>query len=80
MTQKPKISIITIVKNGMPHLIDSLESFKKQNYKNKELIVIYSKSDDRTLGILKSSKIIHKIIYQNQTKINPHLASISTNQ
>ena len=69
MTQKPKISIITIVKNGMPHLIDSLESFKKQNYKNKELIVIYSKSDDRTLGILKSSKIIHKIIYQNKDNL-----------
>ena len=64
MTKEPKVSIITIVKNGMPHLFDTLKSFKHQSYKNKELIVIYSKSDDKTLKILKSSKFIKKIIYQ----------------
>ena len=69
MTKKPKISIITIVKNGMPNLTDNLESFKNQNYKNKELIVVYSKSDDKTLKILKSSKIIKKIIYQNKSNL-----------
>ena len=69
MTQKPKISIITIVKNGMPNLIDNLESFKKQKYKNKELIVVYSKSDDKTLKILKSSKSIKKIIYQKKPNL-----------
>ena len=69
MTQKPKISIITIVKNGMPNLIDNLESFKKQKYKNKELIVVYSKSEDKTLKILKSSKSIKKIIYQKKPNL-----------
>ena len=69
MTQKPKISIITIIKNGMPNLPDNLESFKNQNYKNKELIVVYSKSDDKTLRILKSSKIVKKIIYQNKPNL-----------
>ena len=69
MTQKPKVSIITIVKNGMPNLPDSLESFKKQSYKNKELIIVYSKSYDKTLRILKSSKIIKKIIYQKKPNL-----------
>jgi len=69
MTQKPKVSIITIVKNGMPNLPDSLESFKKQSYKNKELIIVYSKSEDNTLKILRSSKIVKKIIYQNKTNL-----------
>jgi glycosyltransferase len=69
MTQKPKISIITIVKNGMPYLLDSLETLKKQSYKNKELIIVYSKSDDKTLKILKSSKIVKKIVYQNKQNL-----------
>jgi glycosyltransferase involved in cell wall biosynthesis len=69
MTQKHKVSIITIVKNGMPNLPDALESFKKQSYKNKELIIVYSKSDDKTLKILKSSKIIKKIVYQNKPNL-----------
>ena len=69
MTQKPKVSIITIVRNGMPRLLDTLESFKKQSYKNKELIVVYSKSEDRTLKIIKSSNIVNKIIYQNKPNL-----------
>ena len=69
MTQKPKVSIITIVKNGMPRILDTLESFKKQSYKNKELIVVYSKSEDRTLKIIKSSNIVNKIIYQNKPNL-----------
>ena len=69
MTQKPKVSIITIVKNGMPRILDTLESFKKQSYKNKELIVVYSKSEDRTLKIIKSSNIVNKIIYQNKQNL-----------
>ena len=37
--RNPKISIITVVKNGMPYLSDSINSFLKQNYRNKELII-----------------------------------------
>ncbi len=65
MKKKPKISIITIVKNGMPFIEDSLESFRFQNYKNKELIVVYSKSEDMTLNILRSKKFIKKILIDN---------------
>jgi glycosyltransferase len=58
--RNPKISIITVVKNGMPYLSDSINSFLKQNYLNKELIIIYSKSSDSTLEYL--SKINNKNI------------------
>ncbi len=52
----PRISIITVVKNGMPYLSDSLKSFRLQNYFNKEHVVIYSKSQDSTEEFLKSQK------------------------
>ena len=65
MKKKPKVSIITIVKNGMPFIEDSLESFKFQNYKNKELIVVYTKSEDTTLNILKSKNYIKRILVDN---------------
>ena len=52
----PRISIITVVKNGMPYLIDCLKSFQLQNYSNKEHIIIYSNSDDGTKEFLLSKK------------------------
>jgi glycosyltransferase len=54
--RNPKISIITVVKNGMPYLMDSINSFLKQKYNNKELIIIYSKSSDLTLDYLNKIK------------------------
>ena len=54
--RNPKISIITVVKNGMPYLMDSINSFLKQSYNNKELIIIYSKSSDFTLDYLNKIK------------------------
>ena len=44
----PKISIVTVVKNGMPYLSDCLKSVQLQDYKNKEHIIIYSSSQDNT--------------------------------
>ena len=38
--KNPKISIITVVKNGMPYLIDCLKSFRLQDYSNKEHILM----------------------------------------
>ena len=60
MTKNIKVSILTIVKDGMPFLEDSLESFKLQNYQNKELIVVYSKSEDMTFHLLKSKNLLKK--------------------
>ena len=34
--------------NSMPYIMTSIESFKKQKYKNKELIIVNSKSKDNT--------------------------------
>jgi glycosyltransferase involved in cell wall biosynthesis len=58
-----KISIITVVKNGMPFLKEAIESFDLQTYPNKEQIIVYSKSEDETekyLNSLNNSKIIIK--------------------
>ena len=55
--QESKITVITVVKNGMPYIEDSINSFHSQIYKNKELIVVYAKSTDGTEEFLKKKKI-----------------------
>ena len=49
-----KISIITVVKNGMPFLKSAVKSFKLQDYTNKELIIVYAQSKDETESYLNS--------------------------
>lgn len=61
-----KISIITVVKNGMPHLKECIKSIKKLKYKSIEHIIIYSKSKDKTYEFLKSNKL--KFIYDKKSK------------
>ncbi len=64
-----KISIITVVKNGMPYLKSALKIFHKQKYKNKEIIIIYSKSTDGTLEFLKKNKKkYNKLIIDKDSK------------
>jgi len=62
-----KISIITVVKNGMPYLKDAVKSFELQDYKNKELIIVYSKSNDGTDIYLHSLKKKYKIFLDANT-------------
>jgi glycosyltransferase len=50
-----KISIITVVRNGMPFIKDSINSFLLQKYPNKELITILAKSDDGTDDYIKKN-------------------------
>jgi len=57
------ISVITIVKNGMPHLKSCIQSINSQKEKNIEHVIIYSKSTDKTLDYLKLQK--KKIIIDN---------------
>lgn len=45
-SQRPLISVIMPVYNGMPHLKQSVESILKQSYKNFELIIVDDKSTD----------------------------------
>ncbi len=68
MKKKPKISIVTLVKNGMPFIEDSINSFNLQKYSNKELIVVYSNSEDNTYKLLKTNKYIDKVIIDNNSK------------
>ena len=64
-----KISIITVVKNGMPYLKEAINSFNIQTYKNKEHIIVYSESRDDTenyLLSLKDKKIIKDKVSSNK--------------
>ena len=63
-----KVSIVTVVKNGMPYLEDCIKSYQIQDYKNKELIVVYSNSQDRTYTFLKKQKHITKLIIDKRSK------------
>ena len=51
-----KISVIMCVKNSMPYILASIKSFNNQTYKDKELIIVYSKSTDQTFRFLKNLK------------------------
>ena len=62
----PKISIITVVKNGVPYLSDCLKSFQLQDYPNKEHIIIYSNSNDGTEEFLLSKKKKIKILKKDK--------------
>lgn len=62
-----KITIITAVKNGMPYLKDAVKSFELQDYKKKELIIVYSKSNDGTDSYLDSLKKKYKIFLDRNT-------------
>jgi glycosyltransferase involved in cell wall biosynthesis len=53
-TSLPKISIITIVRNGMPFVEQTIDSVLGQSYLNSEYIVIDGGSTDGTIGIIKS--------------------------
>ncbi len=50
-----KISIITATFNSEKFILDALNSYSKQNYDNKELIIIDGCSSDRTINLIKSS-------------------------
>ena len=56
MKLSKKISIITATKNSEVTIEKTIKSFIKQEYKNKELILVDGKSQDRTLSIIKKYK------------------------
>ena len=66
----PKISIVTVVKNGMPYLADAIKSFQLQSYNNKEHIIIYSSSSDDTEKYLKNINFSNTLIYKDTTSEN----------
>ena len=52
----PKVSIITVVKNGQKYLEKTIQSVIRQNYKNIEYIIIDGNSLDNTSNIIKKYK------------------------
>jgi len=65
-----RISIVTVVKNGMPYLQDCLTSSFEQNYSNKEIIVIASQSNDLTEKfLLQNKKNINKLIVNSKLNL-----------
>ena len=63
-----KISIIMCVMNSMPYVMSSIESFNRQKYKNKELIIVHTKSNDNTGEYLNSvnNKNIKKFYFNGK--------------
>ena len=55
LPNKPLITIITVVFNGDKYLQETIDSIKKQNYKNYEFIIIDGGSTDKTLQIIKNN-------------------------
>ena len=49
----PKVSVITVVKNGQKHLDKAIKSVINQKYKNIEYIVVDANSSDNTNNIIK---------------------------
>ena len=57
-----KISIITVVKDGVPFIKDSINSFLLQKYQNKELIIILATNSDTTKNFIKKNYSYNKKI------------------
>jgi len=65
---EPLISIITVVLNNEKYLQESINSLKKQNYKNYEFIVIDGGSSDKTLEIIKNNEGIIDYWYSKKDR------------
>ena len=64
-----KISIITVVKNGMPYLKDAIKSFLAQDLEDKELIIVCADSNDGTYEYCKNIKENNIKIFFSDIKI-----------
>ena len=50
---KPKISVVIVTFNSEKDLEGAIQSYLRQNYENKELVIIDGKSKDNTVEIIK---------------------------
>src|SRR5215472_17860059 len=54
MGEQPLVSMIVCVRNGMPHVLETIESLRAQTYRNYELVVQDGASTDGTREFLES--------------------------
>ena len=70
--KKIKLSIIMVVKNGLPFIKDAIDSYDRQKYNNKELIIVCSPSSDGTenflLNLKKKYRNKYNIYFDNKSK------------
>ena len=59
------VSVIVITYNSAQYVLQTLESIKRQTYKNIELIVSDDRSSDNTISICKDWVIENKHIFRN---------------
>ena len=64
-----KISIITICYNSQNSINKTIESVKSQTINNLEYIIIDGGSNDKTVDIIKSHKIVDKLISEKDSGI-----------
>ena len=62
MTNKPLLSIVTVVYNGESTIERTIQSIQNQTYDNIEYIIVDGKSNDRTLEIVKKYSCVTKLI------------------
>ena len=70
--KKIKISIIMVVKNGMPFIKSAINSYNSQKYKDKELIIVCSPSFDGTekflIDLKKRYRNKYRIFFDKKSK------------
>ena len=68
MSKKCKFSIIMVVKNAIPNIASSIKSYNSQNYKNKELLIVHSHSNDGTNEYVIKLKNKYRIFFDKKSK------------
>lgn len=73
MSQAPRVSIVVIVKNGMPYIRTAIESLTMQNCRDFEVVVQDAASTDGTTEYLQSVKGLDLVWTRGPTTGNRRL-------
>jgi glycosyltransferase involved in cell wall biosynthesis len=70
MSNNNKVTVLTLVYNGMPYLKDAIESTLNQTYKNFDYLIIDDVSTDDSVACIKSYKDSRITFIQNEKNLN----------
>ena len=70
MSKNNKVTVLTLVYNGMPYLKDAIESTLNQTYKNFDYVIIDDVSTDDSVACIKSYKDPRITFIQNEKNLN----------